>query len=193
MHTRLVSTRFVAFPLFRTVLWGLLGLVAFHPLDSGAAAPALGSPAPEFKLQDQDGKWHELKDYRGKWVALYFYPKDQTPGCTAQACGFRDSVAGFREAGVTILGVSVDTIDSHRKFADKHSLPFTLLADPGKDTVRKYGVLKSYIGGMELAKRDTFVIDPQGRIVKRYADVEPKGHSQQVLSDIKELQKNHSR
>lgn len=180
MHTRF------ALPL----LLVLAGLLACSPRPSAAATPALGGTAPDFKLQDQDGKWHELSDYRGKWVTLYFYPKDQTPGCTAQACEFRDSVAGFREAGIVILGISVDDVDSHRKFVDKHSLPFTLLADPSKETVRKYGVLKTYIGGMELARRDTFVIDPAGRIVKRYADVEPKGHSQQVLRDIKELQKN---
>jgi peroxiredoxin Q/BCP len=180
MHTRNTLPR---------LLLGLIWLLA-SPLPAVAATPALGGPAPAFKLQDQDGKWHELTDYHGKWVVLYFYPKDQTPGCTAQACEFRDNVAGFREAGVVILGISVDDVDSHRKFADKHSLPFTLLADPSKETVRKYGVLKSYIGGMELARRDTFVIDPQGRILKRYADVEPKGHSQQVLRDIKELQKS---
>ena len=180
-----MHTRATLLPLFLA----LFGLLTCLPSPANAAPLALGSPAPDFKLQAQDGKWHELKDYRGKWVVLYFYPKDQTPGCTAQACAFRDNVAGFREAGVTILGVSVDTIDSHRKFADKHSLPFNLLADPSKETVRKYGVLKSYIGGMELAKRDSFVIDPQGRIAKRYVDVDPKGHSQQVLTDLKELQK----
>jgi len=184
MHTRIALPR---------LLLGLSWLLASYPLPGVAATPALGTRAPDFKLQDQDGKWHELTDYRGKWVALYFYPKDQTPGCTAQACEFRDNVAGFREAGVVILGISVDDVDSHRKFADKHSLPFKLLADPSKETVRKYGVLKSYIGGMQLARRDTFVIDPEGRIVKRYVDVEPKSHSQQVLRDIKELQQSKSR
>lgn len=153
-----------------------------------AAAPKLGSTAPDFKLQDQNGKSHELKDYRGKWVALYFYPKDMTPGCTTQACEFRDNIFAYRDAGAVILGVSVDDVESHKKFAEKHGLPFTLLADPEKTTAKEYGVLKSYLGAMELAKRDTFLIDPQGRIVKHYTDVDPKSHSKIVLDDIKSLQ-----
>jgi thioredoxin-dependent peroxiredoxin len=157
-----------------------------------AEGPALGSPAPDFKLQDQNGKWHELKDYRGKWVALYFYPKDQTPGCTTQACEFRDNIFAFKEAGAQILGVSVDDVESHRAFSEKHGLPFPILADSTKEVTKKYGVLKSYLGTMELAKRDTFLIDPQGRIVKHYADVDPKGHSQIVLNDIKALQKKQA-
>jgi thioredoxin-dependent peroxiredoxin len=157
-----------------------------------AQSPTIGSPAPEFKLQDQNGKWHELKNYRGKWVALYFYPKDQTPGCTTQACEFRDNIFAFKEAGTQILGVSVDDVESHKKFAEKHGLPFPLLADSTKATAKKYGVLKSFLGTMELAKRETFLIDPQGNVVKRYVDVDPKGHSQIVLKDIKELQKKGS-
>lgn len=159
---------------------------------SRADAPKLGEAAPEFRMQDQNGKWHNLKDYRGKWVALYFYPKDQTPGCTTQACEFRDNIFAFRDAGAQILGVSVDDVESHRKFSEKHGLPFPILADSNKETAKKYGVLKSYLGTMELAKRDTFLIDPQGRIVRHYADVDPKGHSQVVLKDIKELQKKQA-
>jgi thioredoxin-dependent peroxiredoxin len=157
-----------------------------------ADGPTLGSPAPEFKLQDQNGKWHTLADFRGKWLALYFYPKDQTPGCTTQACEFRDNIFAFRDAGAAIVGVSVDDVESHKKFSEKHGLPFPILADPTKETAKKYGVLKSYLGTMELAKRDTFLIDPEGRIVKRYVDVDPKGHSQIVLKDIKDLQKKAS-
>jgi peroxiredoxin Q/BCP len=154
-----------------------------------ADGPALGAVAPAFKLQDQNGKWQELKDYRGKWVALYFYPKDQTPGCTTQACEFRDNIFAFREVDAQILGISVDDVESHKKFAAKHGLPFPILADSTKETAKKYGVLKSYFG-MELAKRDTFLIDPEGRIVKRYVEVDPKGHSQIVLKDIKALKKS---
>jgi thioredoxin-dependent peroxiredoxin len=157
-----------------------------------ADGPTLGSPAPEFKLQDQNGKWHTLADFRGKWLALYFYPKDQTPGCTTQACEFRDNIFAFRDAGAAIVGVSVDDVESHKKFSEKHGLPFPILADPTKETAKKYGVLKSYLGTMELAKRDTFLIDPEGRIVKRYVDVDPKGHSQIVLKDIKDLHKKAS-
>lgn len=157
-----------------------------------AEGPAVGSAAPEFKLQDQNGKWHELKDYRGKWVALYFYPKDKTPGCTTQACEFRDNIFAFRDAGAVILGVSVDDVESHKEFSEKHSLPFPILADDKKAVAKEYGVLKRFLGTIELAKRDTYLIDPAGKIVRHYADVDPKGHSEVVLKDIKELQAKKS-
>lgn len=150
-----------------------------------AAAPTAGSGAPAFKLQDGEGKWHSLGDYRGKWVVLYFYPKDGTPGCTTQACEFRDNVFAFRDANAVILGISVDDAASHKEFAAKHQLPFTLLADPKKEAVSAYGAVKKYPGMGELAARETFLIDPQGKIAKHYADVNPKGHSEAVLKDIK--------
>ncbi len=150
-----------------------------------AQAPTIGAAAPNFRLQDQNGQWHELADYRGKWVTLYFYPKDNTPGCTTQACEFRDNIFAFREAGAVILGISVDDVDSHKKFSDKHSLPFPILADPKKQIVKTYNVL-SFTG---FAKRETFLIDPQGTIVKRYVVSDPKGHSQEVLKDIRQMQK----
>src|SRR5512137_1191039 len=152
-----------------------------------ADAPAAGQPAPAFKLQDQDGKWHSLSDYRGKWVALYFYPKDDTPGCTTQACSFRDNVFAFNKEGAVILGISVDDVASHKAFAEKHGLPFTILADSDKAVTKQYGVLKTYMGVMEMARRDTFIIDPQGRVAKHYESVDPEGHSQLVLNDIKAL------
>jgi len=163
--------------------WVLLFLLSCFGL-AYADGPGLGTAAPDFKLQDQDGKWHTLADYRGKWVALYFYPKDQTPGCTTQACDFRDNIFAYRDAGAVILGVSVDDVESHKEFVEKHGLPFTLLADPTKETARRYGVL-NFTG---FAKRETFLIDPKGIIVKRYVVSEPKGHSDVVLKDIKELQ-----
>lgn len=172
----------------RTLLFGML--LAWFSVSQ--AEPQVGSPAPDFKLQDQNGKWHELKDYRGKWVALYFYPKDQTPGCTTQACEFRDNIFAFREADAVILGISVDDVESHKKFSEKHGLPFPILADPTKATAKEYDVLKKFFGTLEAARRDTFLIDPQGRIVKHYVDVDPKGHSQVVLKDIKEMQKKAS-
>lgn len=152
-----------------------------------AAGPTLGAMAPEFRLQDQSGEWHTLEQYRGKWVALYFYPKDQTPGCTTQACDFRDNVFAFREAGAVILGISVDTVASHKAFAGKHGLPFKILADSSKKTAADYGVLAKLFGIMELAKRETFLIDPQGRIAKHYFDVKPEGHSAMVIADINAL------
>ncbi len=151
-----------------------------------ADAPSVGQPAPAFKLQDQDGKWHTLADYKGKWVALYFYPKDDTPGCTTQACGFRDNVFAFNKEGAVILGISVDDVASHKAFAEKHGLPFALLADADKAVAKTYGVLRNY-GVMEVARRDTFLVDPQGRVAKHYESVKPDGHSQVVLDDIKAL------
>ena len=157
------------------------------PARADGVAPAVGKPAPAFKLQDQAGKWHSLADYKGKWVALYFYPKDDTPGCTTQACGFRDNIFAFNKEGAVILGISVDDMASHKAFAEKHSLPFTILADSDKAVTRSYGVLKTYMGVMEMARRDTFIIDPQGRVAKHYESVNPEGHSQLVLADIKAL------
>ena len=158
------------------------GIRMAHAGDS--AAPAVGQAAPAFKLQDQAGKWHTLADYKGKWVALYFYPKDDTPGCTTQACGFRDNIFAFNKEGAVILGVSLDDVASHKEFAEKHSLPFSLLADTDKAVSKKYGVL-GYAG--MAAKRETFLIDPQGKVAKHYASVDPKGNSVEVLADIKAL------
>jgi peroxiredoxin Q/BCP len=149
--------------------------------------PAAGSPAPEFKLQDQTGKSHSLKDYRGKWVVLYFYPKDNTPGCTTQACEFRDNIFAYRELNAVILGISVDDVASHKAFAEEHSLPFPILADVEKKVTADYGTRTKYLGIAELARRDTFIIDPQGRIAKHYMKVNPKGHSEIVLADLKQL------
>jgi peroxiredoxin Q/BCP len=152
-----------------------------------ADPPAVGSPAPAFRLQDQSGKWHALSDYEGKWVVLYFYPKDNTPGCTTQACEFRDNIFAYRELGAVILGVSVDDVASHKAFAEEHGLPFPILADSGKTTAAAYGTLTRYVGIAELARRDTFIVDPEGRIARHYAKVDPKGHSEAVLADLKQL------
>ena len=153
-----------------------------------AATPEVGSAAPAFHLQDQAGAWHDLSEYRGKWLVLYFYPKDDTPGCTTQACEFRDNIFAFNKAGAVIVGISVDDVASHKLFAEEHSLPFTLLADSTKETAKTYGVLRSALGLMEIASRVTFIIDPQGRVAKHYASVDPKGHSLMVLADLKGLQ-----
>jgi peroxiredoxin Q/BCP len=153
-----------------------------------AASPRVGSPAPEFRLQDQNGKWVSLKDYRGKWVVLYFYPKDNTPGCTTQACEFRDNIFAFNRANAVILGVSVDDVNSKKDFAKEHSLPFSVLADSSKATTKTYGVLTRMLGLMEFSRRDTFIIDPQGRVAKHWEKVDPDGHSKLVLNELKRLQ-----
>ena len=147
-----------------------------------------GDQAPDFTLPDQEGTPVKLSDLRGQTVVLYFYPKADTPGCTTQACEFRDNIFAFGKQGAVILGISVDDVASHKHFAEEHSLPFTLLADSTKETAKSYGVLRSALGLMEIASRETFIIDPQGRIAKHYASVDPKGHSQMVLADLKVLQ-----
>jgi peroxiredoxin Q/BCP len=171
-------------------LHGATAMVAALVLSAAALAassPAVGTTAPAFRLQDQSGKWHELKDYKGKWVVLYFYPKDDTPGCTTQACEFRDNIFAFRDAGAVILGISVDDVASHKAFSEKHGLPFPILADSDKKTASAYGTLMKYLGIHELARRDTFIVDPQGRIAKHYVKVDPKGHSEAVLADLRQL------
>jgi peroxiredoxin Q/BCP len=172
------------FALRRTLGLALIAATASVCAQTPAAAPAEGSAAPAFKLQDQAGKWHTLDQYKGKWVVLYFYPKDFTGGCTTQACELRDNIFAFRKADAVILGVSVDDVASHEKFAKEHSLPFDILADPTREASGKYGVLATY-GGAQLASRQTFLIGPDGKIVKHWSKVDPKGHSDMVLAEIK--------
>jgi peroxiredoxin Q/BCP len=171
------------------ILLGTAAALSFLLAGAALAAepPAVGSPAPAFKLQDQTGKWHELSDYKGKWVVLYFYPKDNTPGCTTQACEFRDNIFAYRELGAAILGVSVDDVDSHKAFSDQYNLPFPILADHEKKTAAAYGTLTRYVGIAEMARRDTFIIDPEGKVAKHYVKVDPKGHSEAVIADLKQL------
>jgi len=147
---------------------------------------SVGSPAPEFELSDQNGRLHSLEDYRDQWVVLYFYPKDDTPGCTTEACEFRDNIFAFKELNAQILGVSLDDVDSHKAFAENHGLPFPLLADTDGVVSSAYGV-KTRMLGMTVAKRQTFLVGPDGRIAKHYAEVKPAEHAQQVLADLKSL------
>jgi peroxiredoxin Q/BCP len=147
---------------------------------------AVGSPAPEFELPDQEGQLHSLEDYRDQWVVLYFYPKDDTPGCTTEACEFRDNIFAFRDLNAQILGISLDDVESHKSFSEKHGLPFPLLADVEGTAASAYGV-KTRMLGMEVAKRQTFIIGPDGTIAKHYDKVDPDAHSKQVLADLAEL------
>ncbi len=163
-----------------------LGAATVAGAADEAPTPKVGDMAPDIKLPDQTGKTQSLADYRGKWVVLYFYPKDQTPGCTTQACEFRDNMFAVRKAGVQILGISVDDVASHKAFAEMHGLPFPLLADPTKETAKRYGVLSS-MGAIQIARRDTFIIDPQGKIVRHFEKVNPTGHAQLVLDEVEKL------
>lgn len=154
-------------------------------------APEEGNPAPEFELPDKDGKPVSLASLRGRWVVLYFYPKDDTPGCTTEACEFRDNLEVLRGAGAEIIGVSVDPPRSHQRFAAKYGLPFTLLSDKNKEVVQAYGVWgeKRFMGRTYLGtSRATFLIDPEGRIAKVYPKVRPEGHAGEVLADLRALQ-----
>jgi peroxiredoxin Q/BCP len=148
--------------------------------------PVAGAAAPEFELPDQNGQLHSLEDYRDQWVVLYFYPKDETPGCTTEACEFRDNIFAFKDLNAQILGVSLDDVASHKAFADNHGLPFPLLADVEGDAATAYGV-KTRMAGMTVAKRQTFIIGPDGTIAKHYEKVSPAEHSRQVLADLEEL------
>ncbi|MFZ3150643.1 MAG: thioredoxin-dependent thiol peroxidase [Anaerolineaceae bacterium] len=144
----------------------------------------VGDIAPDFELTDQFNDTHKLSDYRGKKVILYFYPKDNTPGCTAEACGFRDNYSTFRQNGIVILGVSADSTESHAKFQEKYSLPFTLLADTDHKVSEIYGVwqLKKSMGKEYFGiVRTTFVIDEKGKIVKIYEKVKPETHAQEII------------
>jgi thioredoxin-dependent peroxiredoxin len=151
-----------------------------------AAQPAVGEAAPAFRLQDQNGNWVALDDFKGKWIAVYFYPKADTPGCTKEACEFRDNIFAFEEIGATVIGISIDAIKDQKKFATKYSLPFPLLADIDGRTAEAYGVLNN-LGIMKIAKRQSFLIGPDGRIARHYAKVDPSTHSKEVLADLKAL------
>ena len=159
--------------------------------SAASAAPEAGQAAPAFRLQDQTGEWRSLADYRGKWVVLYFYPKDGTPGCTTQACEIRDDIFAFRRANAAVLGVSVDAVNSKKGFAEENNLPFPVLSDSTTTTTKAYGALTSYpqYKLFNISRRDTFIIDPQGRIARRYENVNAEGHSKMVLAELAKLQK----
>jgi len=142
----------------------------------------VGSMAPEFAAPDQDGKERKLADYRGRWLLLYFYPKDDTPGCTAEACALRDSWSDFEKTGAAVLGVSKDSVKSHGKFAAKYGLPFTIISDEDRAIIRAYGA-------DGLIRRVSYLIDPEGKIAKAYPKVKPAGHAAEVLADLAELRK----
>jgi len=149
-----------------------------------------GDIAPDFALPDQKGKIHKLSDYEGKWLLIYFYPKDDTPGCTKEACGFRDNLPHFEKNKLTVIGVSTDSVKSHQKFADKYKLPFMILSDTDKKTVNDYGVWqqKSFLGHKYSGiVRSSFLVGPNKRIMKVYAKVNPLKHVKQVLEDFEEL------
>ena len=151
------------------------------------ASIEIGDKAPNFTLLDQDNVKHQLSDYKNSWVILYFYPKDDTPGCTTQACDFRDAVKRIIASKSNVFGVSLDSVESHKQFAEKYSLPFSLLSDESGLVAKSYDSLNNFVG-FKSAKRNTFIIDPEGKIAKIYLSVKPSTHSQMVLNDLNQLQ-----
>jgi len=167
----------------------VLVLVMLVPrLLSRAATPSEGSAAPDFTLPSQEGSV-SLKDYRGKWVVLYFYPKDQTPGCSREAHNFQVDQPKYAERNAVVLGVSLDSVDSHKKFCAKEGLNFKLLADTDHKVTDSYGSLTN-LGLVKFAARHTFLIDPNGKVAKAYTSVDPLKHSVEVLAELDQLRKS---
>jgi peroxiredoxin Q/BCP len=149
-----------------------------------------GKKAPNFSINNQDGLRKTLKDYEGRFLLLYFYPKDMTPGCTTQACSLNDNLSKLKKLGIEVVGVSCDSEERHQKFIDKYNLHFDLLADIDQKTVERYGVWleKSMYGKKYMGiQRDSFLIDPKGKIVKHYIKVKPAEHVAQIIKDMKEI------
>jgi len=174
-----------------TILSAVVGLATFTCMAAieSETQPAVGKPAPDFSLTTGDGSQVSLKDYHGKWVVLYFYPKDFTSGCTLEAQNFQRDLSKYNDAGVVILGVSVDTAQSHKDFCAKEGLNFKLLADPDAKVSTEYGSVMDY-KGQKLAARNTFIINPDGDVAKVYTGVKPAEHSEQVLKDLADLKKS---
>ena len=155
------------------------------------AAPILkiGDDAPTFTLPDSQGNQVSLNDYKGKWAVLYFYPKDDTPGCTKEACQFRDDFKTLEALGAKVIGVSIDDSFSHKKFAEKYNLPFPLLSDASGEVADRYGALNNFLV-IKLAKRYTFLINPQSKIARIYLSVDTSKHSQEIIDDLKKLKES---
>lgn len=167
------------------IILGILALRSAPP----STYPALGEAAPAFDLLDQNSQRQRLEDYRGQWLVLYFYPKDDTPGCTTEACQFRDDYYRIKALGAVVIGVSLDDVASHKAFADKYRLSFPLLADGEKRLAEAYGVLSGF-GPFRFASRQSFIIDPHGRIARHYARVSPGQHAGEIIRDLQVLQKH---
>jgi len=163
-----------------------LCLITVSAWAAAPTGPAVGDKAPDFKLQDQKGEWHTLDTEKGKWLVVYFYPKDFTGGCTTEVCTFRDDIVKLHKVGAVVYGVSLDNVKSHAEFAAKYHVPFPLLSDADGAMATKYDVLSDEKGS-KYARRETFLIDPNGKIAKVYKDVDPEKNSGQVLADLEQL------
>jgi peroxiredoxin Q/BCP len=170
---------------FALFIWSLITLSSAY---AETTPPTVGALAPDFSLASNEGAQASLKEYRGKWVVLYFYPKDFTSGCTLEAQNFQRDLAKYEQANAVILGVSVDSAESHKSFCAKEGLSFKLLSDPDAKASTAYGSLMDY-NGMKLSARNTFIINPEGKISQVFTSVKPSGHSEEVLSALASLQK----
>ncbi len=170
------------------ILFGLLAALALllSRMAHAGELPKVGEAAPDFDLADQDGVRHTLQEFAGKWLVLYFYPKDDTPGCTQEACAFRDDLHKLTGLGAQVVGISVDDSSSHAEFAKKYHLPFPLLADRSAAVAARYGALMD-LGLFRFAKRYTFLIDPEGKVARVYVKVETSKHSQEIIEDLQQL------
>ncbi len=177
---------------FRSLAVSFMVTIAVSLTLFASSLPSVGSVAPDFTLNSQDGKAVSLKDYRGSWVVLYFYPRDFTSGCTLEAHNFQRDQAQYRQKDAVVLGVSVDSSDSHKQFCTKEGLNFKLLADTGHKVSSMYGSLTN-LGLVKFASRHTFIINPEGKIVSVFTEVNPKKHSEEVLATLAELQKHGTR
>jgi peroxiredoxin Q/BCP len=182
----------------RGIAFGLAGALACaltlttHMAAASGAAPdlaAVGSPAPNFSLPSQEDKQVSLKDYKGKWVVLYFYPKDQTTGCTIEAHNFQRDLPKYDALNAVVLGVSLDTVESHKTWCTKDSLTFKLLADPDHKVIDAYGVPIKSMGPMHFAARTTFLISPDGKVVKEWDVKDVQGHSAEILASLESMKK----
>ena len=173
--------------LFFYIVVLLLAFLGYRSYSATSISLKIGDDAPSFSLNDATGQTHYLSDYVGKYLVLYFYPKDDTPGCTKEACNFRDDVAQFEKLGAKVVGISLGSSQSHAAFSVKHHLPFPLLADSNGTVADSYHALTNFYI-LKMAKRHTFVINPAGKIAKIYTDVDTSNHSQKIISDLKLIQ-----
>lgn len=175
--------------LVKLIMYGLLLWLAvwgYRQYQQPSTRLNVGMKAPAFSLPDAQGNTRQLSDWQGHWLVVYFYPKDDTPGCTREACHFRDDIQQIHALGAEVVGISVDTVASHASFTSKHRLPFPLLADTRGQVAQAYGALFDLIV-FQAAKRMTFIIDPQGMVAQTYSNVNPDGHSQAIIDDLKRL------
>ena len=177
------------FKTFFILLILLALLFIFKKSAFGLEDKLLGKTAPEFKLKNSYGELVSLKQFRGEWLLVFFYPKDDTPGCTKEACSLRDNYSDIKKLNANVIGISIDSSDSHKDFKEKYNLPFMLLSDPDGKTAKKYGALNNFFI-FKLAKRQSFIIDPEGTIRRVYRNVSSSNHAQEIKDDLEAFERN---